>query len=118
MTLRLRATLAFLCTLSAIPEFIGAQSLDLLTPNHVGVSIGDSRRITGVRINFRDRRMEEVNGVNITVWTPYEVNKGVVRGVALGVPLTGARRISGLAAGIFGVGVGESIHGIALGGIG
>jgi len=118
MTLRLRTTLAFLCTLSAIPEIIGAQSLDLLTPNHVGVSIGDSRRVTGLRINFRDRRMEEVNGVNITVWQPYRENRGIVNGLALGVPMTGAQRITGIGAGIFGVAANESIHGLGIGGIG
>ena len=118
MTLRLRTTLAFLCTLSAIPEIIGAQSLDLLTPNHVGVSIGDSRRVTGLRINFRDRRMEEVNGVNITVWQPYRENRGIVNGLALGVPMTGAQRITGIGAGIFGVAVNESLHGLGIGGIG
>src|SRR6266550_9136025 len=112
-----KAVLAAFCTLITLPATSHAQSLDL-TINDVGLSIGDSRRVTGVRLNFRDRRMEEVNGVNITVWEPYEVNKGVVRGVALGLPLTGARRISGLGAGIFGVGAGESIHGLALGGIG
>jgi hypothetical protein len=69
MTLRLRATLAALCTFSAVPKITAAQSLDL-TVNDVGLSLGDSRRVTGIRINFRDRRMEEVNGVNITVWSP------------------------------------------------
>src|SRR3569832_89704 len=100
MRLRLLA-LAALCACSAIPVIAAAQSLDL-TVNDVGVSIGDSRRVTGLRINFRDRRMEEVNGVNITVWSPYRENDGVVNGIALGIPMTGARRIRGVGAGIFG----------------
>lgn len=115
--LRNRILRAAVCSLPAIPGVAAAQSLDL-TVNDVGISIGDSRRVTGLRINFRDRRMEEVNGVNITVWSPYRENRGVVHGVALGIPMTGARRIVGVGAGIFGVAVNESLRGIGLGGIG
>jgi hypothetical protein len=41
-----------------------------LTVNDVGIAIGDAPRVTGLRINFRDRYLQRVNGVNITVWTP------------------------------------------------
>lgn len=111
-----RTLLAF-CALVGSPAIASAQSLDL-TVHDVGISIGDSRRVTGLRINFRDLRMEEVTGINITLWTPYERNHGIVRGLALGIPATGAERIDGIAAGIFGVGAGQSIRGLALGGIG
>jgi hypothetical protein len=94
-----------------------SHSLDL-TINNAGLSIGDSRRVSGLRINFRDRNMEEVNGINATIWTPYEESRGDVRGIALGIPLTGARQIDGIAAGLFGVGAHETIRGIAVGGIG
>ena len=94
-----------------------SHSLDL-TVNHVGVSIGDSRRVTGLRINFRDRYLDEMNGVNITVWQPYRDPRGEVHGIAVGLPLTGARRIDGLAVGIFGVAADDRIRGISLGGIG
>jgi len=111
-----------LCVVAALPERLVAQrtesrrSLDL-TVRNVGVSIGDSRRITGLRINFRDRRMERVNGVNITIWTPYEAN-GEVNGIALGVPATGARRIDGLGAGVLGIAAEDHIRGIGVGGLG
>ena len=94
-----------------------SHSLDL-TVNHVGVSIGDSRRVTGLRINFRDRYLDEMNGVNITMWQPYRDARGEVHGIAVGLPLTGARRIDGLAVGIFGVSADDRIRGISLGGIG
>jgi hypothetical protein len=104
--------------LSAIPALAqDRHSLDL-TVNDVGLSIGDSRKVTGIRLNFRDKRLEEVNGINATIWTPYDEPNGVVRGLALGLPATGARRIDGIGAGIFGVGAAESIRGIALGGVG
>ena len=46
-----------------------------------------------------DRHLERVNGVNITIWTPY-VATGDVYGIAIGLPATGARRIDGLAIGL------------------
>ncbi|HVD61214.1 MAG TPA: hypothetical protein VNC11_10125, partial [Gemmatimonadaceae bacterium] len=79
--LRNRIALAAFCTLSAVPH-LAAQSLDL-TVHDVGLSIGDSRRVTGLRLNYRDRRMERVDGVNITLWSPYRDNHGVVNGLAL-----------------------------------
>jgi hypothetical protein len=113
----LTAALSISLALSGFPLMAIGQSLDI-TVNDVGLSIGDSRRVTGLRINYRDRRMEEVNGVNITLWTPYRENRGDVNGLALGIPMTGARRIVGVGAGIFGVAAMESLHGLGLGGIG
>ena len=92
------------------------RSLDL-TVKDVGVSIGDSRRVVGLRLNFRDRHLEEVVGINATIWTPYEYT-GTVRGLALGLPMTGAKAIDGIGLGLLGVGAGESIRGLAIGGIG
>jgi len=109
------AALATAITLIAAPAH--AQSLDL-TVNDVGISIGDSRRVVGLRMNFRDRRMEEVIGVNATLWMPYEENRGTVRGLALGLPGTGAQSIRGVAAGLVGVGVFDDLRGIGVGGIG
>src|SRR5690606_15470010 len=88
------------------------RSLDLMVDD-VGLSIGDSRRTVGLRLNFRDRAMEEVIGVNATIWLPYEAN-GNVTGVALGIPVTGARRIDGIGAGLFGVGAEKSFRGLAI----
>jgi len=102
---------------SLFPTAVSAQSLDL-TIDHTGLSIGDSRFVRGVRINFRDRNLELVQGVNITVWSPYEPARGVVQGLALGVPVTGAKRIEGVGVGIFGVGTTEEFSGIGIGGFG
>ena len=51
--------LAVVAVLCSTPIASRAQSLDL-TVSDVGISFGDSRRVTGLRINYRDRRMEEV----------------------------------------------------------
>jgi hypothetical protein len=115
---RLTAVITALSALAAVPAHAqGARSVDL-TVNDVGLSIGDSRRVTGLRLNYRDRNLESVNGINATLWMPYEDMRGVVRGIALGLPATGARRIEGIAAGIIGIGADESIRGLGVGGIG
>lgn len=100
-----------------LPATVAAQSLDL-TIHNTGLSIGDSRFVRGVRINFRDSRLREVQGVNITVWSPYSPARGVVNGAAIGLPLTGAREINGLGVGLFGVATEGNFNGIGLGGFG
>src|SRR5688500_17701684 len=66
------------------------------------ICIGDCRRVVGIRLNFRDSRLERVDGINATIWTPYEPMGGVVNGIALGLPATGAGDITGLSLGVFG----------------
>lgn len=95
----------------------GAQGLDL-TVNDVGLAIGNKPRVTGLRFNFRDRGLEQINGLNATLWMPYEPITGTVHGVALGLPLTGAANIRGIAAGVFGFGASESLTGIGVAGLG
>jgi len=94
-----------------------SQIIDL-TVNDVGLAIGDKPTMTGLRINFRDRNLREIRGVNLTLWSPYEPANGKVVGLALGAPATGARTIHGVALGVLGVGVSQSITGISIGGIG
>ena len=103
-------------TILALPS-AHAQSLDL-TINHTGLSIGDSRFVRGVRLNFRDKNLELVEGINVTVWTPFEGSRGVVKGLAIGLPATGARRIEGAGIGILGVGAEQDFTGFGLGGFG
>jgi len=94
-----------------------AQSLDLAVDG-VGLSIGDSEEITGIRLNFRDRNMRRVTGINATIWTPHNGRGGDVKGLALGIPATAARNIHGIGYGILGVGAEKDFHGIAFGGLG
>jgi hypothetical protein len=95
----------------------GAQSLDL-TVRDTGISIGDSEEVTGLRINFRDRAMQRVRGINATVWTPRERPGGKVNGVALGLPLTGSGALSGIGLGLLGISVDSSLTGMVLAGLG
>jgi hypothetical protein len=93
-----------------------------LTVEDAGVSIGDAERTTGVRLNFGDRCLQTANGINATLFPPFDAT-GTVNGLALGLPLTGSSRLRGL-----GVGVGlffgnastrrdGGISGVLLGGI-
>lgn len=104
-----------------------------LTVGEVGVSIGDSKRTTGLRLNDRDRSLQRVTGVNLTLWEPHDEAGGTVNGLAVGLPLTGADRLrgiglggglatetamDGIAFGAVGLGSGQRIRGIAVGGLG
>jgi hypothetical protein len=117
---------------SRAPDAPRAWSLDL-TVDDVGIGIGNSRRVDGLRLNVTDAAPFVVNGVNLTLWTPQEHGGGRVNGLALGVPLTGVRDLAGvgvgiglgaedsmagLAVGVIGLGAGKDVSGVALAGIG
>ena len=132
---------ATLLTLAATALMIGlvptsplaAQGLKIAVGD-VGIGLGPVPRIDGLRINFRDdRRLERVRGINATIWSPYEDLRGDVYGLALGLPLTGARDLTGLGIGggvavfrdfrgvavsALGMGAGSDISGVVLGGLG
>ncbi len=93
------------------------QVLDL-TIHDVGIAFGDKPSMTGVRFNLRDARLEQITGVNVTLWSPYNPPRGVVRGLALGLPTTGANRIEGIGIGVLGLSADNSISGLGIGGVG
>jgi len=111
-TLRFAATASALLTSSAT-----AQTLDL-TIHDYGIAIGDKAQMTGLRINYRDRDLRQINGVNVTFWSPYEPPTGVVNGLALGIPVTGAQTVNGALIGVLGGGTSGSINGLGVGGLG
>lgn len=127
----LLAAILTLCFNSAIPIALAAQQpadssadsssrawgLDL-TVHHWGLGIGNVPRVNGLRLNYRDRDLIRVNGINATLWMPVREPEGVVNGVALGLPATGARSIRGLALGIAGAGASSTIQGVAIAPIG
>jgi hypothetical protein len=112
----MRSTARLIVATLALPAAVEAQSLDLMI-NNTGLSIGDSRIVRGIRLNFRDDRMERVTGINATIWTPYPPARGTVNGLALGLPMTGARNINGIGIG-FGVGADNDFTGFGFGGFG
>src|SRR3712207_6615498 len=82
------------------------------------ICFGGWPRVIGLRLNYRDARLERGDGINATIWVPYEPGGGVVNGVALGLPATGAGRINGLVLGIFGAGASDRIRGTGLAPVG
>lgn len=112
-----RAARAALLVLG-LPASALAQGLDL-TINHVGLGLGDVPEVTGLRLNFRDRYLQRVDGMNVTIWNPYDdARPSVVRGIALGLPITGAGNIDGLAVGLLGVGAKDRLRGVGIGVLG
>ncbi|NQT27172.1 hypothetical protein HQ585_17590 [candidate division KSB1 bacterium] len=105
-------------------------AINLGIKNH-GISIGNSRNWTGIRLNFKDQYVEEINGLNVTLWKAGKNPDAVINGVALGIlgpeakELNGfalgfgvaARSISGTSIGILGLGA-DNISGFAFGGLG
>lgn len=87
-------------------------------PTRAPISLGNYPRVDGLRINFRDRRLERVRGINVTIWQPHEPATGAVTGLALGLPMTGAGEMRGVALGAFGVSADGALRGISIGGIG
>ena len=70
--------------------------LDLAVGGY-GLSFGNSKRITGIRINAVDRDVERVNGINLTFWTPGPSPEAQFNGLALGLIGTKGRDINGVA---------------------
>ena len=72
-----------------------AQSLDL--PNErYGMSLGNSKNFTGLRINFIDKEVDEINGVNVTLWRAKENKDAEVKGISLGLVSQEAGRLIGI----------------------
>lgn len=88
-----------------------------LGANGVGISIGNSREWTGLRLNLVDRQVRQVNGVNLTVWKPGRNPEFEMNGVAVGLFAPGAHRINGVALGGLGVVATDQINGVAASGI-
>jgi hypothetical protein len=94
----------------------GGSSLDLGVSG-VGVSFGSAPRWTGLRFNWRDRYLERIDGVNVTLWKPGDHVGGSVNGVALGLgPRAGHLR--GVSIGILGVLPERAAYGVTIGGLG
>lgn len=115
-TLRLTFGIAVFITTTAHAQE-SRRSLDI-GANNAGISIGDSRVWKGLRINFRDTRLERASGINITVWGPKRGGEGNVHGWSIGLLATGAANMHGIAFAPIGAGSRDEFVGIGVGGIG
>lgn len=91
-----------------------------LPSEHYGISFGNSYDFNGIRLNFADENLEEINGVNVTLWFKFAQNmESVVNGINIGIIPTGGTT-RGINIGLFGVGghhdvIGFNIAGVAVG---
>ncbi len=83
-----------------------------------GISFGNSSRHTGLRFNWSDDCLEQINGINVTVWKPGECVTGQVNGFAFGVVAPAAEEINGIALGIGGIMTKSRLRGLSIGGLG
>jgi hypothetical protein len=85
-----------------------------------GLSFGNSTRFTGLRFNFIDRNIDDIRGINFTIWydKKFEDYTGSFKGLGVGVPMAvGTRYRYGLSVGIFGVGAGYDLTGFNVAGL-
>jgi hypothetical protein len=117
-------------TQAPAPEAAPAEapwSLDL-TFHDVGLGLGNTRHVDGLRLNFRDhdRAGYVVHGVSVTMWAPYashgrskdrrgEDELGHVTGLLLGLPIGSAGTLRGIGAGLLGVGTDGDFEGLGAG---
>ncbi|MBK9408923.1 MAG: hypothetical protein IPN47_12930 [Gemmatimonadetes bacterium] len=59
------------------PRGTGDRALNI-GANKTGISIGDSREWTGLRLNFRDTRLRRAIGINATIWDPKQGGAGTL----------------------------------------
>ena len=110
-------------TIASSPDPSSAQragarggSLDLMMDGY-GISIGDNPRVRGIRINFRDKFLERVNGLNLTLWQPHDDVGGSVNGLALGIVGPAADDLRGVSVGLAAAVSKRATYGVSLGGL-
>jgi hypothetical protein len=92
-------------------------SLDFMVRG-VGLSLGNSPRVVGIRINAVDSDVRRVDGLNITLWNPRPSPRADFNGLALGLIGPKGGRIHGIALGGIGATAADRIRGLAIGGFG
>ncbi|KAA3656828.1 MAG: hypothetical protein DWQ10_14560, partial [Calditrichaeota bacterium] len=96
---------------------LAAQHLDLAV-NGYGLSLGNSSKITGVRINWSDDRVEKVTGLNMTMWRPTRNPNAEFKGMYLGLVGTDAKSVQGISLTGVGIAAAHSISGVHITGLG
>ena len=87
----------------------GPASLDIGSSN-AGLSIGNSPQWNGVRLNFADQGIDQIRGLNLTVWRANGDGPGEGRIGGIGV---GARETSAITAALL-MTRGESMQGLTV----
>jgi hypothetical protein len=90
-------------------------SLDLGSHNS-GISFGNSPVWNGLRFNFSNCGIKEINGINITLWKPERSPGSLVRGIAFGLAPF-AETIQGFSFGLAAVVTEQELTGVNIGGL-
>lgn len=101
---------------AAVQDSAPGWSLDLGFRGY-GLSIGNSVRWNGIRLNFSDRGVLAVNGLNLTFGAPKENPRAVFNGAAVGLAPVG-KSFRGLTFGLVGAVAHRSFDGVSLAGLG
>lgn len=83
----------------------------------LGVSIGNTPHVVGLRANTVDEGGRRVDGINLTLWKPGENPELVVNGAAIGLVAPAAKEINGIAIGGVAVVTEEALRGIGAAGL-
>lgn len=82
-----------------------------------GISIGNSCVFNGIRLNFADKYVQRINGLNVTLWISLSKNQQArVNGISLGL-LPAAYVMQPVNIGLIGVGTTYCSRGFSLGGL-
>ncbi len=103
----------FNVSVSAQDTTASSGSIDFPSRNY-GISIGNSTQFSGLRCNFADRHVVEINGINLTLWLKlYQNQEAVVNGLSLGIiPTAGSMQPVNI--GVLGVGAHHNLYGLNL----
>lgn len=112
-----RSAVILLALLAAVAPRPAAAAVQLGVRG-VGLSLGNSPRACGLRINAVDDKVQRVDGLNLTLWNPRPSPAARMNGAAIGLIGPKAGRLQGLAVGGLGATASERIRGVAVAGFG
>jgi hypothetical protein len=83
-----------------------------------GISVGNSYEFTGIRVNFADKNVKRINGLNVTFWLKkFQNYSSSVNGISIGVTPTGGS-MQPINLGVLGLGTSpKNLSGVSLGGL-
>jgi|WetSurSiteA1Bulk_404760.scaffolds.fasta_scaffold00802_8 hypothetical protein len=104
------------CSLSAQDTLSNGKALSLPFRKY-GISIGNSYEFNGIRINFADKNVRKINGLNITLWLKmFQNQNAIVNGISFGVmPTAGIMQPVNI--GLVGLGTANRSNGLTLAGL-
>ena len=81
-----------------------------------GISLGNSPSWKGLRVNFSDCGINEITGINITLWKSGRNPGSIVKGISMGLAPS-AGTLQGLSLGLMAVSAKQELSGINIGGL-